>query len=187
MKRFRFRLERVLRLKRQKEKQAELRTALARATADAARTEVATLCEMMERTAAAAESGVGSHMHVDMWFVHQQHAARIGQAIEHAEHEQQQAEHRLQQAEAARARIATEVETLMHLRSQRWDEHRQDAAWTEQQRCDGTVLQRWWRRQRNETGAGRVGEDRLTVAQRAACRERNEAGAGRVGEEAKRS
>jgi flagellar export protein FliJ len=159
MKRFRFALERVLRLKRQKEKQAELRTALARATADAARTQVATLGEMMERTAVAAASGVGSAMHVDMWFAHQQHAARIGHAIEHAEQEQQHAEHRLKEADLARARIATEVETLVHLRSQRWDEHRHDASRTEQQRNDETVLHRWWRRQRNETYSGRVREE----------------------------
>lgn len=159
MKRFLFSLERVLRLKRQKEKQAELRTALARATADAARTQVESLGEMMEHTAVAAESGVGSQMHVDMWFAHQQHAARIAQAIEHAEQEQQKAEHRLQQADAARAKIATEVETLVHLRSRQWDEHRHDMARTEQQRSDETVLQRWWRGQRNERDAGRVSEE----------------------------
>ena len=156
MRRFRFRLERVLRVKRQKEKQAELRTVQARAAVDAARKEVATLCEIMVETAAAIEASVGDQVQPDLWLARQQHAAQIGEAIGQAEQREQQAKRKLREAETARAQIAKETETLVNLRKQQCDQHRVEAARNDQNQIDAVALQRWWSRQGDDSNRGQT-------------------------------
>jgi hypothetical protein len=56
--RFEFRLERVLKLKKQREWLAELRQKQARAALDAARAEVAAINEQIAHSAAALEAGL---------------------------------------------------------------------------------------------------------------------------------
>ena len=156
MRRFRFRLERVLRVKRQKEKQAELRTVQARAVVDAARKEVATLCEIMVQTAAAIEASVGDQVQPHLWLARQQHAAQIGEAIGQAEQREQQAKRRLREAETARAQVAKETETLVNLRKQQCDHHRVEAARNDQNQIDAVALQRWWSRQGEDSNRGQT-------------------------------
>jgi flagellar export protein FliJ len=143
MKRFRFRLERVLKLKLQKERQAELRQRQARVVLQAAQSEVAAIEDRLAQNAAALESQIGQSVEPDLWLARYQHLTAIGQALESAEAKAQPAARDLEQADAARARIATETEALAQLRERCWEEHRANARRAEQQYLDELGLHRW--------------------------------------------
>lgn len=145
MKRFRFRLQGVLRLKQQKERQAELRERQARVVLESAASEVAALEDHLAQNAAAVESCVGQSVPPDSWAARYQYVAVIGQALDSAELKARRAAHDVEQAHAARARIATEAEALAQLRQQSWKEHCADARRAEQYHLDEMGLLRWRR------------------------------------------
>lgn len=143
MKRFHFRLERLLKLKRQRERQAELRQRQARGLLDAARTEMKVLEESLSENAEAIESRLGQPVLPDFWMAHYQHMARLEQALNSAEAKTHKADANLEEANRVRAKIATEAESLEHMRTRQWREHRETAARTEQQRLDEWGLRSW--------------------------------------------
>lgn len=143
MKRFLFRLERVLKLKQQRERLAELRQQQARQLVEAARAEVSRLTEQLRQTAGALHGKAAGPVAADTWIAHYVHSARLGQALESAEVHVQRALQRLQEAAAQRTKIAQEVEALQHLRDQQWEEHRQDMLRSEQIRLDELGMRRW--------------------------------------------
>ena len=143
MKRFLFRLERVLKLKQQRERLAELRQQQARQLVEAARAEVSRLTEQLQQTAGALRGKGAGPVPAGTWIAHYVHSAQLGQALESAEVHVQRALQRLQEAAAQRTKIAQEVEALQHLRGQQWQEHSQDMMRAEQVRLDELGMRRW--------------------------------------------
>ncbi len=143
MQRFEFRLERVLKLKKQREWLAEVRQKQARAALDAARAAVAVLHDQVARSAAALAAGLAGAAEDPAWLARQQQALRLGPVIELAESKARQADVQYQEASAARTRIATEVEALLHLRGQEWQVHRLAVLKAQQEQLDEVGMRLW--------------------------------------------
>jgi flagellar protein FliJ len=143
VKRFEFRLERVLRLKRQRTRLAEIRQKRARLAVEAAEGRIATIRSDLARDAAGLGEKVGRALPAGAWQDVQAHAARLGRDLEVAESDLRRAAGELEQAAAARSRAAAEEEALLFLRRRALDAHHEAAARTEQVRLDELGLLRW--------------------------------------------
>jgi hypothetical protein len=141
--RFEFRLERVLKLKKQRQWMAELRQKQARAALDAARAEAAALHELVARSAAELAAGLAGAADDPAWLTRQQQSLRLAPLIELAEGKARKAEGEYQQASAERTRIATEVEALLHLRGEEWREHRLAVLKAQQEQLDEVGMRLW--------------------------------------------
>ncbi|HZU37498.1 MAG TPA: hypothetical protein VFA18_16375 [Gemmataceae bacterium] len=150
MRRFQFRLERVLKWKQQRERLAELRQQQARVILDAALAQVEQLASQIQQTAADLEQRGVASQSASVWLACYQHTAQLGQALEQAEGKVRQVERQLQQANAARARIATEVESLQLLKRQQWQEHRRQRQRLEQTELDEAGMNQWLREQQGD-------------------------------------
>lgn len=142
MKRFHFRLERLLRLKQQKERLAELRQLNARGVCEAAGREVDSLLDRLVQSAAALESRIGRPIATDCWIAQYEHMAQLRLAIDVAETNAKRAETALDEANRLRQAAAADVEALRFLRKQQWQQHRAESARAEQQRLDELWLSR---------------------------------------------
>jgi hypothetical protein len=141
--RFEFRLERVLKLKKQREWLAELHQKQARVALEAARAEVAAIEEQVARSAAALAAGLAGAADDPSWLARHQQAVRLGPILELAEAKAREAEVHYQKASAARTQIAGEVEALLHLRGQEWQEHRQALLRAQQEQLDEVGMRLW--------------------------------------------
>jgi flagellar FliJ protein len=151
VKRFHFPLERLLNAKRQLERLAEQRQQQARAAFEAACAEVA---RAESRVAEAAGGGLGSLRQsaaLGMWQARYEQVAALGKVLAAAQAQARQAEVQLQAASLARARIASEVEALIHLRRQQWQAHVKMAERHRQEQLDEMGTRRWLEA-RNSTG-----------------------------------
>src|SRR5688500_10560696 len=128
MKRFRFGPERLLVVKGQLERQAEQRQRLARMQLDAAQAEVARLRDQLEMASVAAQGDVGRIVRPDQWTARWHFLTQLSQALVESETRVQQADQKLQEAHRRRAKLATEAESLRHLKQQQWVQHRRAAA-----------------------------------------------------------
>ena len=150
MRRFEFSLDRLLKLKRQLEKIAELEQVRAQEAVAKAR---ATLQEHRDQLARVAEhitASVGRAVAPHQWAAAADVSERIGQAIKTAEQDVTAAEQQLDTAARERSQLATEVEALATLRQQQWDKWRQEAQKADQERIGELVLRRW-QAERDET------------------------------------
>jgi flagellar biosynthesis chaperone FliJ len=138
--RFEFRLERVLKLKKQRQWLAELQLKQARAALDAARAEVAALHELVARSAVALAAGLSGDA---AWLTRQQQALRLAPLIERAEGKAREADVKYQKAGAERTQIATEVEALLHLRGEEWREYRLGVLRAQQEQLDEVGMRLW--------------------------------------------
>lgn len=152
MKRFEFRLERVLKVKQRRQRLAELRQQQARARLDAAQARVAALQGEIRDTAAAVERSIGGANSRQLWMALYERSRLLGQALEAAEVKVRQAEQELSQADAGRRQIATEVEALLNLRQQQWQGYCRDVARVRQEQLDELGLRRWLAAQHTEIG-----------------------------------
>ena len=143
MQRFEFRLERVLKLKKQREWLAELRQMEARAALDAARAQVAVLHDQVAQSAVALQTSLAGAVRDAAWLARHQQALRLGPLLELAEAQARQADHKYQEASAARTQIAAEVEALRTLRQQEWHAHRLARLRAQQELLDEVGLRRW--------------------------------------------
>lgn len=142
MKRFHFRLQRLLRLNQQKERQAELRQLQARGVWEAAGRDVDSLLDGLVRSAAAVESRIGRPIETDCWTAQYQHMTQLRLALDAAETSAQRAKTALDEANGFRRIAAAEVEALRFLREQQWQQHREESARAEQERLDEMWLRR---------------------------------------------
>lgn len=143
MQRFEFRLERVLKVKQQRERLAEMRQKQARVALDAARADVAALNDQIARNAAEYEARLGRGGAADGLLGLWQQSARFADQMSFLEARVHQAAAHYQAASAARAQIATEVEALLGLRRQKWEEHRLLAQRAQQEQLDDVGMRRW--------------------------------------------
>jgi len=152
--RFEFRLERVLKLKKQREWLAELRQKQARAALDAARAEVTAIQEQIARSAAVLAAALSDAAKDVSWLARQQQSLRLGPLLELAEARACQADLQYQQASAARTQIAQEVEALQHLRHEEWQAHRQAVMRAHQEQLDEVGMRLWRAGQDGSRGPG---------------------------------
>lgn len=142
MKRFQFRLESVLRLRRQFDRQAEVQQQRALRTWETAQLEVDQLLERLVQGAAAVEARIGKAIETDCWIARYQDLTQVRLAAEAAEVKASRAQALLEEANRKRRRTAAELESLMILRREKWREHRQEAAKAAQHQLDDAYLQR---------------------------------------------
>jgi flagellar export protein FliJ len=143
VKRFQFSLGRVLKLKEQRERMAELRLKQAQLALEQARAVVAAIRERLRQTSAALEPKIGNPIPPASWIAYYEHSQQLGRNLEQAEGHVVRARQQLQEAAAQRTQIATEVEALNHLRHQQWQEHTYDMMHLEQIRLDELGMRRW--------------------------------------------
>lgn len=142
MKRFQFRLDKVLRLKQQKDRQAELRQISARQAWETAQQEVDSLYERLVRSASAVEARIGQTIETNSWIAQYQHLTQVRLAADVAEANAKRAMKALEEANRIRRITAVELESLQILRKQQWQEYRKEGALAEQLRLDDVYLHR---------------------------------------------
>lgn len=152
MKRFEFSLDRLLKVKKQLERLAELEQQRAREAADRARDTLHQYQEQLASVAGRFADAVGSAMAPGQWAAASDMAERLGGSIRQAEHDVAEAEQKFAAASQERAQIATEVEALGTLRQQQWERWRQEAQKADQDRLDEVSLRRWQAAQDDATG-----------------------------------
>lgn len=147
MKRFEFSLDRLLKVKKQQERLAELAQHRAREAADQARARLAELRGQLDRVADQYAAAVGRAMTPTQWASASDLSERLGRSIRAGEEEVAAAEEALAAAAQERAAVATEVEAISTLRQQQWDKWRQEAKQADQDRLDEVGLRRWMAKQ----------------------------------------
>lgn len=143
MKRFQFRLERVLALKEQRERLAEIRQQQARARWEEARAECDRIEEQLARMAAKTAEKLREAATLGTWQAHYVQATHLDILLTAAQRRLDEAEKLLQEMNRLRIQAAQEVETLRLLRAKEWQEYRKDAARQQQNKLDELGLQRW--------------------------------------------
>lgn len=149
MKRFEFSLEQLLKVKRQRERLAEMDQMRARLALQEAEAKVADLRAYLARVADDLSARVGHALAPGQWAAGFDLSERIAGQIQAAELARDQATERVREAAEERARIATEVEALATLRQQQWDQWKVQARQADQERLDELSM-RQWRAGRNE-------------------------------------
>ena len=147
MKRFEFSLDRLLRVKRQVERIAELEQQRAREAVEKSRQHLQSLHEQLDRVSEHYSSSIGTAMAPHQWASASDTSERLGHSIASAERELETDETRLLAAAQERASVATEVEALATLRQQQWDEWSQQARQADQSRLDEVGLRLWMAQQ----------------------------------------
>jgi flagellar export protein FliJ len=143
MKRFHFRLERVLALKEQRERLAEMQQQRAQARWEEARVECARREKELADTAAHATERLREAAALGTWRNHYAQAAHLGELLAAAQQRLAEAEKLLQEANRLRIQATLEVETLRSLRTKEWQNYRKEAARQQQDKLDELGLQRW--------------------------------------------
>lgn len=143
MKRFQFRLERVLALKEQHERLAEMRQQQARTRWEEARAECSRIEEQLARTAAQTAVRLREAAALGTWQAHYEQATHLDELLTAAQRRLDEAEKQLQEMNRLRIQAAQEVETLRHLRAKEWQDYRKEAARQQQNKLDELGLQRW--------------------------------------------
>jgi hypothetical protein len=154
MKRFEFRLERPLKLKRQQQWLAEQLQRRAQAELDAARAAVTRLHDQLARVASLLDPDNGGPPDALSWMAYQQQSVLIGRQLEAAEARVRQAERKVAEANAERVRITTGAEALARLREQQLQAHRREVARVRQTELDEVGLRRWIRQKALTRGGG---------------------------------
>jgi flagellar export protein FliJ len=145
VKRFRFRLERVLKLRQQRRRVAELALKQAALILQQARAVVSALKEDLRKKAESLETEIGSEMSAGAWLVHCEHAAQLERSLMVAENREQFAVDKVRDSAAVCTRLSAEVEALESLRRQQWQQHREGSQAEYQREMDALALIRWER------------------------------------------
>jgi flagellar protein FliJ len=143
VKQFEFSLDRLLKVKRQLERLAEMEQLRAREAVDRARATLQELREQLTRIADQLNASIGRPMAPFQWTSVYDLADRLAQSIRTSELELVETEQKLQAAAQERAHVATEVEALVHLRQQQWSQWRQEVQKADQDRLDELGMRQW--------------------------------------------
>lgn len=143
MKQFEFSLDRLLKVKRQLERLAELEQLRAREAVDRARAILDKLRSQLARVSEQITASVGQTLPSHHWIAAANLSERIGESIRLSELEVEQAEQKLLAAAEQRAQLATEVEALATLRRQKWEQWQQEVQRADQDRLNELGLRRW--------------------------------------------
>ncbi len=143
MRRFHFRLERVLAVKKQREKLAEMRQQQARGQWEEARAECARIEEELLHNAVESAARLRQAAALGTWQAHYERAAQMEEWLRAARRTADEAEARLQEANRLRIQASLEVEALLSLRAREWENYRRDAGRRRQNDLDELGMQRW--------------------------------------------
>jgi len=143
VKRFEFSLDRLLRVKRQLERVAELEQQKAQDAVAQARAVLDGYRDQLLRVSDQFAACVGRAMTPHQWSSAAELAERLGRSIADQEQEVARAEARLLAAAQERAQVATEVEAISTLKRQQWDQWKQEAQKADQDRLDEVGLRQW--------------------------------------------
>lgn len=143
MKRFVFRLERVLSVKEQRERMAEIRQEQARARLEEAQAACSSIEAEMSRTAAEAATRLRASAALGTWQAPYEQTAVLWRMLTEAQKRAEEAETQLQEANRLRLQASLEVETLRGLRTREWQAYRKEADRQRQNNLDELGLQRW--------------------------------------------
>jgi flagellar biosynthesis chaperone FliJ len=145
MKRFQFQLEKLLRYHQQRQKQAELLLSRAAREQESAQAAVRELerridlaCQLPER--------VGRSIEPVLREQSLRHAQQLCETLPAVQETLKAAERRFREAQRHHTAVTQQVEALLHLRSQRWQEHLDEAARQQQIALDDVVMKQWSRR-----------------------------------------
>lgn len=142
MKKYQFRLERLLRFHQQRQKQAELRLGQAALERERALAEVNRIHLQIERGCQLNESVGGSidpHARINaVW-----HVEQLGRVLTAAQEKLKLADQRFREADRERMEITQSVEALLHLRGQQRNDHRDETARQQQIDLDEVVMRQW--------------------------------------------
>jgi flagellar protein FliJ len=164
VKRFEFSLDRLLRVKRQLERLAELEQRRAQEAAEAARATLQGLRDQLARISDQFSASIGRAMAPQQWASASDLAERLGKSIHLSEEEVAKAEQKLLAAAQERAQLATEVEAISTLRRQQWELWKQEAQKADQDRLDEVGL-RLWQNARDEAEANAPEDDTTNPAE----------------------
>lgn len=142
MKKFLFRLERLLRFHQQRQKQAELRVGQAALERAAALADQVRIQHQIERACQLNES-VGGLIDPGARLNAVWHVEQLGLVLTAAQEKLKLADRRFRDAERERMEITKNVEGLLHLRAQQQSEHRDEAARQQQIELDEVVMRKW--------------------------------------------
>lgn len=145
MKRFQFQLEKLLRYHRQRQKQAELELSRLGLERDQAQAEVRRIKQAIESACRLSER-VGQPIIPALREQSLQHAQQLSESLREAQENLKQADQRFRVAQNHYTAVTQQVEALLHLRSQRWDEHHEEAARLGQIELDDVVMKQWSRK-----------------------------------------
>ena len=154
MKKFHFRLERVLRYHQQRLKQAELMVAQAAMEREAARLEVLQCQQRIDRACQLNES-VGGLVNPTIRANVTAHVDQLGAILAAAQERLKVAWQRFREQDRARALISEDSEGLLHLRDQQRHEHRDDLARQQQIDLDEVVMRKWSLRDNGDASISR--------------------------------
>jgi flagellar FliJ protein len=150
VKRFRFGLEHLLKVKEQRERLAEARVAQARQELTLCQERIEKLNGELGEVALRLERLLGKVLPAETWAGTFDQSSRLERAIREAEVKLVKAEAALRDAIQARTRISTEVEALETLREQHLDAYRQDLQRAEQIRLDEISMRQWIQKLRKD-------------------------------------
>ena len=143
MKRFDFRLERLLGLEKQMEQLAEQRQHQARAVFEAATAEVLRAEMRLEEAGSGGMEELRQDAALGSWQTRSELRVVLEQAVTIANKHANVSFQRLQAAHLERTRIATKVESLNHLRQEQLRVHRIEVARREYAQLDEVGMRRW--------------------------------------------
>lgn len=142
MKKFEFRLERVLRYHQQRLKQAEFQLAQAARERDAAKTAVDHFQMLIELACQSTETA-GVLINPAVRANLTDHVDRLGVMLSAARDRLKATEQRFRETERVRAEINQETEGFSQLRNLRRQEHREEVEHRQQIELDEVVMRKW--------------------------------------------
>jgi flagellar protein FliJ len=140
---FVFPLERLLRLRRQQERMAEVEALRAKAALDAAQAKAADLRDRLTKLSDELSATVGQTFAARMWTTSADQSMWLSQAIVAADAAVKTAVEAYKAADRKRAGIAAEVEALSTLRGEHLAAFKQEQQKAEQDRVDEAGLRRF--------------------------------------------
>jgi flagellar protein FliJ len=140
---FVFPLERLLRLRRQQERLAEVEMLRAKAAHEAAKAKAAELRERLTKLSDDLSATVGQTYAARLWATSADQSLWLSQAVTAADVAVREAADALRVADRKRAGIAAEVEALNTLRGEHLEAFKQDQQKAEQDRVDEAGLRRF--------------------------------------------
>lgn len=145
MKRFHFQLEKLLRYHQQRQKQAELILARVGRERVVAQESVQELERRIDITCRLSER-VGQPIVPALREQSLRLAQQLSETLQTAQETLSAVERRFREAQAHYTAVTQQVEALLHLRSQRWEEHVDEVSHQQQIELDDVVMKQWSKR-----------------------------------------
>lgn len=145
MKHFTFQLDKLLRYHQQRQKQAELLLVRASHELEATRTSVRALEQQIEVSCRLPEQ-IGRPIEPALREQSLRHAQHLSESLRAAEDRLKEADRRYREAQEHLTAVTKQVESLLSLRSQNWQQYLDEATRQQQVELDDAVMKQWSRR-----------------------------------------